>query len=315
MKKYSFAFLAMVFLCLIFSGLAPGENKGNAKPSSGHKLIKPDEAANKVAAIANKHFIATKDAAVSGSPTEESGLYKVNLTFNHNTQPFYLTKDGAMLIMPNGFIDIAKFEESVKKQQQPPKEEIPKTTKPTVELFVMSLCPYGIKAEKLIFPVVKSFGDKIDFRIKFIVTAKGDTLNDVVSLHGIDEVREDARQVAIIKYYPDRLPAYIDKLETNSCLVSCGAVKLDDYWKKSAKELRMDVKKIESFAYGEAGMTVLKQDDADTRKYEVNASPTLVINGVKSMAIYRGAKPLADAIRSAFINAPEISPEKTGKES
>ena len=275
-----------------------------AKKYSRHKKISPEEASNKVLGIINKYFVPNKNATLSGKPVEENGLYKVGLSINNNTQPFYLTKDGALLIFPNGMIDIAKFEETANKQQQMKEESIPKTQRPTVELFVMSLCPYGAKAEKEALPITKLFGDKIDFKIKFIVDVKGSTINEVVSLHGNDEAKEDARQAAIMQYYPGKLPSYLEKINANSCVISCGAVKLEDYWQKAAKELQMDVMKIESFAYGQEGISLLKQNETDAGKYGANASPTLVINGVKSNAIYRGAEALQQAICSAFTSSP-----------
>jgi len=36
----------------------------------------------------------------------------------------------------------------------PAAQELPKTAKPKVELFVMSHCPYGTQAEKAMIPVV-----------------------------------------------------------------------------------------------------------------------------------------------------------------
>ena len=36
--------------------------------------------------------------------------------------------------------------------------------KPTLELFVMSYCPYGVQTEEQLIPIVKAFGDKIDFQ-------------------------------------------------------------------------------------------------------------------------------------------------------
>ena len=66
----------------------------------------------------------------------------------------------------------------------------------------------------------------------------------------------------------------------------------------------MDIKKIESAAYGEEGINLLKQNEADANKYGVSGSPTLVINGVKSDAMYSGATATQQAICSAFNTVP-----------
>ena len=60
--------------------------------------------------------------------------------------------------------------------------------KPTLELFVMSYCPFGVQAEEKIIPIVKEFGDKIDFKLQFIAQEKeapsAQDITPFTSLHG-----------------------------------------------------------------------------------------------------------------------------------
>lgn len=287
---------------------------GALKLSFYNKLIGSKEAGDKVLSMVNKYFIPDKSAAFSGKVVEESGLYKVTLSIRNNPESFYLTQDGKSLIFPNGIIDIVKFQAESEKQQQSVKDETSKTQKPTVELFVMSLCPYGVKAEKEILPIIKDFGDKIDFKIKFIVNVRGDSIEQIGSLHGIDEVKENLRQAVIMQDYPDKFSAYIDKISEKSCVISCGEIKLDDYWQKAANELGMDTGKINSFVSGQEGINLLKQNENDAKKYNVNASPTLVINGIKSSAISQGAQAVKQAICLAFIDLPDHCKISTGNE-
>ena len=37
----------------------------------------------------------------------------------------------------------------------------------------MSQCPYGVRAEQAIAPILKEFGDKIDFALYFIASEDG----------------------------------------------------------------------------------------------------------------------------------------------
>jgi len=300
-KKILFSVIALCIV-LIFSFCAAII----LKKYSVHKTISRLNASYKVLNTVNTYFVPGKNANLAGKPVEERGLYKVDLTLDNITQSFYLTKDGEWLIFPNAMVDIAKLKSMAKQKPEAKNEEIPKAEKPVIELFIMSLCPYGSRAEKVILPVVKPFEDKIDFTIKFLVSVNGANINDVASLHGIDEVKEDARQAAIIKYYPDKFAAYVDKINEKSCVISCGAVKLDDYWKEAAGKLQMDVKKIEKFAYGTEGMAQLKEDSAASSKYNATASPTLIINGTRSDAIYKDAKAIKEVICSAFTNAPNV---------
>lgn len=84
-----------------------------------------------------------------------------------------------------------------------------KSAKPVVELFVMSYCPYGVRAEENIAPLQELFGSKIDLKIRYIINVNGETIDKVNSLHGITEAKEDARQLAIAKLYPNKLWDYL----------------------------------------------------------------------------------------------------------
>lgn len=269
------------------------------------KAISTQEAGSTVIQLINSYFVSQGNATLS-DVGEESGLYKVNLFYNQNKIAVYITKDGKSLILPNGIVDIEQLKASATntQQQQAAQTTVPKSDKPTVELYVMGFCPYGVKAENNIMPILTLLKDKIDFKIKFIVTVNGDKIEDVDSLHGIEEAKEDARQVVIMKYYPDKFYDYLTDINANCYSVSRDAAKLDECWKNAAKKLGMDVKKIETAAYGAEGINLLKQDQADDQKYGVSGSPTLIINGVKSDAIYQGTATTQQAICAAFNTAP-----------
>lgn len=265
-------------------------------------------AGEKVIETVRKYFIQDKRAGVilAGIPVEEKYFYKVELSLDAESQSFYLTKDGQSLVLPNSLIDIAKLQTQAMPPHETGSDVIPRSARPIVELFVMSLCPYGIKAQKEALAVANTFGDTIDFKIKFIVDMNGDSIEAIKSLHGRDEVREDARQNAIMRLYPDRFSGYIAHISENECMFRCGAFKLEEYWKKPAKELRMDVKRIEAYAYAQEGLALLRQDSRDAKKYEVRASPTCVINGTRTNSIFQGRKALKDAICSAFLEPANI---------
>jgi hypothetical protein len=253
--------------------------------------------------IVNTYLLKGKTAQPSGEPEEESGLYKVNFTLDDAQRPVYLTRDGRFFILPNGMMSVAEFK---KKAAEAKKQPLFATKNiPSVELYVMSLCPYGVKAEREILPVIEHFGDDIDFKIKYIVDVTGNTIADVKSLRGQSEVVENLRQAAVMHYYPEKFPLYLDMVDEKSCLVSCGEVSLDRYWRVVAKKLRIDPRRIESFVEGEEGMSFLKKSSSDSKKYGIAASPTLIINGIKSQAIYQGAEAIKTAICSAFVSTPQ----------
>jgi len=178
------------------------------------------------------------------------------------------------------------------------------TGKPKVELFVMGFCPYGVQAENNILPVVEALGDNIDFKIRFIVNVNGEKIENVNSLHGINEAKEDARQAIIMRDYPDQFYAYLTEINNNCYSLSRDATKLDECWKNAATGLGMDINKIETAAYGKEGTDLLKADEAITQQLAISSSPTLMINDVKSDAIYSGTEATQQAICAVFSTAP-----------
>lgn len=238
--------------------------------------------------------------AVAQGQEEVSGVYLVKLNINDKDYNTYVTKDGK-LFFPEA-IDMSRTVETDSQQQV--KENIPKSDKPVVELFVMSFCPFGVKAENNILPIVELLKDKIDFKIKYIVTVSGDSIDTVDSLHGINEAKEDARQLTVLKYYPDKFYDYLKDINNNCYPVSSDADALDACWKAAAEKLKIDVKKIETAAYGSEGIELLKLSEADAKKYNAGSSPTLIINGAKSSSIYSGTSTTQTAICNAFNSAP-----------
>ena len=90
-----------------------------------------------------------------------------------------------------------------------PVPEPVKSSRPSVELFVMSFCPFGVQAENAMDPVVDLLGTKADIKVRYIATVNGDTVDSVKSLHGLPEAKEDLRQLCIAKYYPQNLWPYL----------------------------------------------------------------------------------------------------------
>jgi len=233
--------------------------------------------------------------------TEESGLYKFSveifLTNENFTGTYYVTKDGKLFI-PNP-IDISQNIFGSRTEF-----DAPDTEKPEVNLFVMAFCPYGMQAENYMKPVVDLFGEKINITIRFIASVQGTTVDSVRSLHGINEAKEDLRQICIQKYY-NRSVFWNYLMEINSICSSNynNDTALENCWKASAQKFGIDTNLIETCAYGSEGIDLLKIDEQLVEQYGVTGSPTLIING----AVYNGARnseSFKQAICSGFITPP-----------
>ena len=198
-----------------------------------------------------------------------------------------MTRDGKFLIMPNGIIEIEKLEAAAKSlthsqsSKESSNQEIPKSEKPKVELFVMTYCPFGMQSEKGIIPIFELFEEKIDSKIRFVH----------YFMHGKNEEEETYRQVCIREEqqskYIDYLKCFLDAGESEKCIekVNINKVKLDSCIKGRAQQY-------------------YSEDAELSKKYGVRGSPTLVINGVivqsgRSQAAY------LLTICSTFVSPPE----------
>ena len=150
--------------------------------------------------------------------------------------------------------------------------------KPTLELFVMSYCPFGVQTEEKIVPIVKKFGDKIDFRLQFIAQEKKEPsaqdISPFTSLHGYPEVAENIRQLLIAKEYPDK---YLD-------YILCRGKKLDKSWEDCAEKLGIDVVKIQALFDAPETAQLFRENIQRAARLGIKASPTILVDEHKFRA-------------------------------
>ena len=150
--------------------------------------------------------------------------------------------------------------------------------KPTLELFVMSYCPFGVQAEEKVIPIVKKFGDKINFKLQFIAQEKAEAsaqdITPFTSLHGYPEVAENIRQLLIAQEYPDR---YLD-------YILCRGKRLDKSWEACADKLGIDVAKIQALFDSPEAEQLFRENIKRATELGVRASPTILVDGHKFQA-------------------------------
>ena len=144
--------------------------------------------------------------------------------------------------------------------------------KPTLELFVMSYCPFGVQAEEKIIPIVKEFGDQIDFKLQFIAHEKVEpSAHDITpftSLHGYPEVAENIRQLLIAQEYPDR---YLD-------YILCRGKKLEKSWETCAEKLGINVARIQALCDAPETEQLFRENIQRAVELGVRASPTILVD-------------------------------------
>jgi len=148
--------------------------------------------------------------------------------------------------------------------------------KNTIEIFVMSQCPFGALAETALLEAQKNklLPEGTRLEIHYIGDSRKDEKGALTfsSLHGQPEWEENARQLAIAKRFPDKLNAYLG--ERNKEYSSPD-------WQKAAKAAGLDAGKVE--AGFEEGKALLAADFAVTGALGITTSPTFVVNGREFM--------------------------------
>lgn len=250
--------------------------------------LSSQQAAEKAMGYINNDLLGGQSTAVLVNVTEKSGLYLV--TFKVDTQMYatYVSKDGKYLFPQS--LDMAEVSAPAATT------EAVTSAVPTVQMFVMSFCPYGQQAEAGLKPVADLFGAKVTFEPHFIVSVSGDTVS---SLHGQYEVNEDMRQAVILKHYgASTFWKYVDYLNNN-----CNKDNVDACWKDAAKASSVDTAKVGSWVTSE-GLDLMKAEAALTSQLGVTGSPTIFINGQSYGGGDRSPSAFQAAICSAFTSKP-----------
>ena len=154
--------------------------------------------------------------------------------------------------------------------------------KPQIDFFVMSYCPYGNQAEEGVEPVYQLLKDKALFKPHYVIYENygggGPNYcidnNKLCSMHGIQELNQDARELCVNKY--TGIGKWFEfVLAMNK---ACSAANADTCWEAVAKSLSLDVDKIKTCQEKEAvALLTAEKTLGDTLK--VSGSPTIFVDG------------------------------------
>lgn len=301
-----FSFVLIILLALTLVSFSSPSQTGLTKEEAGKKAVDY---------ISNLPQMQVQGVNVSLGDTKEteSGVYKVGIkiTSPRDEQEInsYITKD-AKYLFPQG-IDITQNQEQTQNQKtkttSKQTEEIPKSDKPKVELFVMSFCPYGNQAENTMYPVYKSLKNQVDWNIHYIVSgSKG----NFKSLHGQEEVDQDIRELCVLNESGmDKWWEFVIYVNNN-----CGSDGI--CWKEAAQNAGLDVNKIKT-CVDEKDADLLTKEVKATQESGATGSPTLFINGKKSRTVYDygNSDSYKQTICSAFTQPPSECEQDLGSSS
>lgn len=301
--------VVLVVLGLIASlSLNKGDNKaGVNKPG---KTISTEAAKTRAEEFVNKFLMQGGSKATIKEITSEYGLYKLKIDITSDVVESYLTKDGKFFFPQALNVDeisaaktgagaAAGATGATAEQAAPSATVTKKNDKPTVELFVMSYCPYGTQIEKGMLPVAEALGNKIDFNLKFCNYA----------MHGEKELKENMVQYCIMKDQGSKFNSYLgcflEAGDSASCLDKTGIDKssLDSCVSKTDSAFKVMDNFTNKVGY-QGSYPSFDIYKADNAKYNVGGSPTLIING-EDIQSGRDSASLLATICSAFNNPPK----------
>ena len=252
---------------------------------TGFFVFTQQDIGKKVVDYINKYLV--REGEVKLIKVDDKGeYYEIVTEYNGREIPVYATKSGKYLIIGSLF-DLEKpFEYEEQRQQE--RKEIPKTEKPTVKLFIMSYCPFGLQAVKALLPVIDLLKDKANFELHHVYYV----------MHGDKELYENLRQHCIQKLYDKKIWEYM------KCFVK------DGNYEKCLSELNLDKVKIENCMKDlekevdkSQRYPILNFELEENKKYNVQGSPTLIINDVEVSA-ERSPEGFKKVICEAFITKP-----------
>ncbi len=254
-----------------------------------------DQVAKDTVDFVNKALLQGGSADLK-SVKEEGDLYALKLGINGKDIDCYVTKDGK-LFFPQA-INVAEVSAlSENAGSEAPAQSAVKSDKPKVDLYVMSFCPFGNKAEETMYPVYKLLKDKVEWNVHYIVSVSGTTVN---SLHGQPEADQNMREVCVKENYDmDAFWKFMSYVNNN-----CGSN--GACWKDAAKEAGADVSVVET-CVTKKGLEYMKAEADASNKAGAQGSPTLLINGQQTSAVYQYGNTVAyqKAICDAFNTPPE----------
>ena len=290
--------IKILFFCAVVGLLAIGSlsyfSKGNALGSQ--------QAGERAMTFIKDVMFAGNASTTLMGVTEENGVYKFHFNLNGKEYDSYISKNGKLLFVEG--IDIDKETEAAKNQtsttavQEPVNVE--KSDKPDVKVFVMSYCPYGLQAQKMMLPVYNLLKGKADIGVYFVSYA----------MHGEKELTENLTQYCIQAYQNSKYSAYL------TCFVKAGDSE------GCQEEANIDTNKLATCVSSTdekykvtknfndkstwlSGNYPTFNVDADLNtEYGVQGSPTIVINGAVVNVSPRTPENFKQVVCQAFNEQP-----------
>ncbi|RLF96965.1 hypothetical protein DRN52_01495 [Thermococci archaeon] len=294
-------------------------DKASPIPISGEGLSK-EEIANKTIDYINSVLKEQGMPEIKLVGVEEyKGLYRLKIDIGQGrVVESYVTKDGSVFF-PQAY-DTSQLYEGF---------DAPDSEVVNVKFFVMSFCPYGNIAEEALMPVYQLLGEeKVEWEPHYVIYGKRyceilvqrgnvpdmdscrenyciakDEETWYCSMHGIQELNQDVRELCVWKYYPHDVWWKFVK-EVNQ---SCNSRNADTCWEQIAEKLGINLEQVKK-CQAEEAISLLEGETSLNSKYNVRGSPTVFIND----KVYRGER-TPEAYKNAICSGFKVPPKECGE--
>lgn len=175
-----------------------------------------------------------------------------------------------------------------------------------MEYFIMSFCPFGNQVEEAIEQVYQELKESVVFSPHYVIyydyRYPDNCMDHYCSLHGIQELHQDVREICVKKYFSmDEYFEFVSAINGQ-----CNLSNADSCWEDAAKNTGLDTEVIET-CQNEEGLELLERERVLCDLYGVTGSPTMFINGRK----YEGER-TAEAFKHALMTWETVCMDRCG---
>ena len=291
--------LKIIFIAIIAAGVLTAGTYFylNKNKPPQEKFLSPQEAAQKGVNYINENLLQEGVTASLVDVVEENGLYKIRLKVGEKEYISYVTKNGKILFPEEG-IDLEK---KIAKEETPAStQEVQKTDRPDVKLFVMAYCPYGLQMEKVYLPVYNLLKEKAEMGVYFV---------DYI-MHEKKEIDENLRQYCIQKEEKEKYYSYLNCFvkagEFEKCLTETqiNRDKMDSCVSQTDKEYKITELYNDKNTWLSGSYPLFNIHKDLNEKYGVQGSPTIVINDKVVELSSRSPEKFKEIVCQAFNSPP-----------
>lgn len=234
-----------------------------------------------------------QEEVVIGDVVKDHGLYKVTINIANQPIESYVSKDGNILFTQAIDLTVPPLTGSTTQEPKKTCEDIPKSEKPLLEVFVVSYCPYGTQMQRILSEIPL----KDNIKVRYLGAIEN---GQVTAMHGAEEAAENLRQICIREEQPDKYWDYVN------CFIKAGDSE------GCLKSANIDTSALEICMAGK-GIDYAKEDFDLQVKYQVQGSPTLILNKEQASEFDFGGR-TAEAVKILLCCSYKDQPAECSQE-